>query len=156
MAKVTLATGIILAYGYFAEAFTGWYSGSEFEIYMLKNRLVGPYAPCYYLLLTCNVIIPQLLWSAKIRVNTVALWILSLVINVGMWLERFIIIVTSLHRDFVPSSWGMYYPTFWDVTTFLGTISFFLFLIFLFVRFLPAISIFEAKELLREVKGEHH
>ena len=118
------------------------------------NRLTGPYAPAYWLLLFCNIVVPQLLWFRRVRTNVPALFVISLVVNVGMWLERFIIIVTSLHRDFLPSSWGMYAPTFWDLSTFAGTIGLFLALLFLFLRFLPMISIFEMRTMLPEAKVE--
>ncbi len=145
MAKVMLSTGLIVAYGYGIEAFMSWYSGNQYERFMMYNRMAGPYWWAYWLLILTNIVIPQLLWFRRVRANVVALFMLSLVINLGMWLERFVIIVTSLHRDFLPSSWGMYYPTIWDFATFFGTIGFFLTLVFLFIRFLPVISIFEMR-----------
>jgi Ni/Fe-hydrogenase subunit HybB-like protein len=151
MAKILLTTGLIVAYGYGMEAFMAWYSQNRYEEYMILNRLFGPYAPYYWALLLCNVMVPQLLWLRRIRSNPAALFIIALVVNVGMWLERFIIIVTSLHRDFLPSSWGMFYPTFWDWATFFGSIGLFLSLLFLFLRFLPMISIFEMRELVSEM-----
>ena len=154
MAKILLTTGLIVAYGYLIEMFTAWYSGNEFEQFVVLNRFLGPYAPIYYLLLFCNVVAPQVLWSRRMRSNVPVLFVLSLIVNVGMWTERFIIVVTSLHRDFLPSSWGMYYPTFWDWSTYLGTIGLFVCLLFLFVRFLPVISIFEIRTLLPEAKPE--
>jgi molybdopterin-containing oxidoreductase family membrane subunit len=152
MAKVMLATGLIVAYGYLMEAFTAWYSGNEYEQYMILNRLRGPYAPFYWALMVCNVLAPQLIWLDKIQNNVVALFIVAMFVNVGMWLERFIIVVTSLHRDFLPSSWGMYWPTMWDWMTFVGTIGLFLTLMFLFLRVLPAISIFEMRTLVEKKK----
>jgi Ni/Fe-hydrogenase subunit HybB-like protein len=152
MAKVMLVTGLIVAYGYMTEAFIAWYSADRYEGFVPINRLTGPYAFAYWSLIFCNVIVPQLLWLKRIRSSTMALFALSLIINVGMWLERFIIIVTSLHRDFLPSAWGMYAPTFWDWSTFVGTIGLFLALLFLFVRFLPMISIFEMRTILPEAK----
>ncbi len=148
MAKVMLATGLIVAYGYAMEAFGSFYSGNQFEKFMTLNRWSGPYAFFYWLLIACNIVIPQSLWFKKVRSNVLALFVLSLVVNCGMWLERFIIVVTSLHRDYVPSAWGMYYPTRWDWATFVGTIGLFLTLFFLFIRFLPAISIFEMRTLV--------
>ncbi len=113
---------------------------------MLKNRTYyGPYAWSYWLLLLCNFIVPQLMWSKKMRHNLKVIFIVCMFINVGMWLERFVIIVTSLHRDFVPSSWEMYYPTVWDFMTLAGTIGLFLTGMFVFVRVLPLISIFEVR-----------
>jgi molybdopterin-containing oxidoreductase family membrane subunit len=155
MAKVMLVTGLIVAYGYTVEAFIAWYGGNAYEGFMIKNRMMGPYAPFYWALITCNVIIPQVLWFRKVRTNVAALFVLSLIVNVGMWLERFIIIVTSLSRDYVPSAWGMYRATFWDYSTFIGTIGLFLTLLFLFVRFLPMISIFEMRTLVPDAKVEH-
>jgi molybdopterin-containing oxidoreductase family membrane subunit len=155
MAKVMLATGLVVAYGYLMEGFTAWYSGSEIEIFvLLKNRMGGPYRFFYWMLITCNVIIPQILWMKKTRGSVLALFLVAMSINVGMWLERFIIIVGSLHRDFVPSSWGMFYPTIWDWGTYLGTIGLFMTLIFLFVRVLPIIAATEMKLLLPE-SGHH-
>jgi Ni/Fe-hydrogenase subunit HybB-like protein len=150
MANVMLATGLIVAYGYATEAFMAWFSGDEYERFLLMNRLGGPYRFIYWLLILCNIIIPQLLWSQRVRRNTISLWLVAFVVNIGMWLERFVIVIISLHRDFVPSSWGMYYPTVWDWATFLGTIGFFLMLMFLFIRFLPMISITEVRELVHE------
>jgi molybdopterin-containing oxidoreductase family membrane subunit len=157
MAKVMLATGLIVVYGYAMEAFFGWYSANEYESYMIFNRMTGPYAVFYWALILCNGIIPQFLWSKKIRSNLLVLWLISLVVGVGMWLERFVIIVVSLHRDFLPSSWGMYSPTMWDWTMFIGTIGLFFSLLFLFIRFLPIISIFEMRTILpqAEVEEEH-
>ena len=157
MAKVMLATGLIVAYGYMMEAFFGWYSANEYESYMIWNRMTGPYAYFYWALILCNVIVPQFLWSKKIRSNLLVLWLISIVVGIGMWLERFVIIVTSLHRDFLPSSWGMYSPTMWDWTMFIGTLGLFFSLLFLFIRFLPIISIFEMRTILpqAEVEEEH-
>jgi len=148
MSKIMLATGLIVAYGYMMETFMAWYSGSTYERYMVMNRFKGPYATIYWLLITCNVVLPQVLWIRRVRHSVSALWVISLVVGVGMWLERFIIIVVSLHRDFLPSSWAMYKPTFWDFSMFIGTIGLFLSLIFLFVRFLPMISISEIRGIL--------
>jgi Ni/Fe-hydrogenase subunit HybB-like protein len=151
-AKVMLATGWIVAYGYVIEAFTGWYGGNRYDQTLLWNRLHGPYATFYYMLLICNIFVPQLLWFRKMRTNPVWLFMISFVILVGMWLERFVIIVISLSRDFLTSSWGMYYPTKWDWMTFFGTIGMFLMAMFLFVRILPMISIFEMRTLLPEAE----
>jgi len=149
MAKVTLVTGLIVVYGYLCEAFFGWYSASEYERFMLKNRIYyGPYAWSYWVLMLCNFLVPQLLWSKRLRRNIAVLFTVAMFVNVGMWLERFVIIVTSLHRDFLPSSWEMYYPTKWDFITLFGTIGLFTTLMFLFVRLLPLIAIFEMHSLL--------
>src|SRR6202042_1738358 len=151
-AKVMLATGLIVAYGYGIEAFMGWYSGNRYDMFTLWNRLHGPYAGPYWALLICNIFIPQVLWIRKLRTSSVALFLISGVILVGMWLERFIIVVVSLHRDYLTSSWGMYYPTRWDWMTYIGTIGMFLAAMFLFLRILPAISIFEMRTLLPEAE----
>ncbi|HEX7138300.1 MAG TPA: NrfD/PsrC family molybdoenzyme membrane anchor subunit [Vicinamibacterales bacterium] len=152
MAKVMLVTGLIVAYGYGTEAFIAWYSADRFEMFVPINRATGPYWWTYWLLILCNVLVPQVLWLKRIRTNVAALFLLSLVINVGMWLERFVIIVVSLHRDFLPSSWGMYKPSFWDWSTFIGTIGLFVMLLFLFLRYLPMISIFEMRTILPGAK----
>jgi molybdopterin-containing oxidoreductase family membrane subunit len=152
MAKVMLATGLIVGYGYMMEAFMAWYSANSYEQYMIGNRMTGPYGFMYWMLILCNIAIPQLLWIRRIRSNVALLFIISIIVNIGMWLERFVIIVTSLHRDFLPSSWGMYQPTVWDWSMFLGTIGLFFSLLFLFVRFLPMISIFEIRTILPTAK----
>jgi molybdopterin-containing oxidoreductase family membrane subunit len=154
MAKVMLATGLIVAYGYTMEAFFAWYSGNPYETFMMTNRMFGPYAPFYWALILCNVIAPNFLWVKNLRTNVPFLFFISLVVSVGMWLERFVIIPTSLHRDFLPSSWGHYAGTFYDWTAFLGTIGLFLTLFFLFIRFMPVISIFEMRTILPEAEGE--
>ena len=150
MANVMLVTGLIVAYGYFIEAFMSWYSGDIFDQYMMTNRVLGPYGWIFWLLMLVNVLIPQALWSARVRRNLVALFLVALSINLGMWLERFVIVITSLHRDFVPSSWGMFFPTIWDWATLFGSIGLFLTLLFLFIRFLPMIAISETRELVAE------
>jgi molybdopterin-containing oxidoreductase family membrane subunit len=152
MAKIMLATGLIVAYGYMVETFMAWYSGSPYEWYMITNRMTGPYRTFYWMLITCNVVLPQLLWIRKVRTKVAALFIIALIVNVGMWLERFIIVVTSLHRDYLPSSWGHYTPTVWDWSTYVGSIGLFVALLFLFIRFLPMISIFEMRTLLPEAE----
>jgi molybdopterin-containing oxidoreductase family membrane subunit len=154
MAKVMLATGLIVFYGYIMEAFFGWYSGNHYERFMIWNRMHGPYASYYWTLIFCNGLVPQLLWMKKFRSNLLFLWIIAVVVSIGMWLERFVIIVTSLHRDFLPSSWGMYQPTQWDWSMFIGTIGFFFALLFLFIRFLPMISIFEMRTILPSAEVE--
>jgi Ni/Fe-hydrogenase subunit HybB-like protein len=155
MAKVILATGLIVAYGYLMEAFMAWYGNNPYEKFVqLKNRPTGPYAHTYWMMLTCNVFVPQLLWSRWVRGSVPLLFLISILVNVGMWLERYVIVVTSLHRDFLPSSWSMYHGTFWDYSTYYGTLGLFLALIFLFIRFLPVISITEMRELVHETQHE--
>jgi molybdopterin-containing oxidoreductase family membrane subunit len=151
--KLMLVNGLLVAYGYASEIYTGWYSASVYESFMTLNRFFGPYAPAYWLLIVCNVLSPQLLWFRWARRNIYVVFLLSLVINVGMWTERFVIIVTSLHRDFIPSSWGMFYPTFWDIATAVGSAGLFLCLFVLFVRLLPVISMSEVRELVHETHG---
>ena len=155
MAKVMLTTGLIVVYGYACEAFYGWYSANPYERYMLINRMTGPYAWSYAMLLLCNFLVPQLMWSRRMRYNLVAVFTVAMFVNVGMWLERFVIIVTSMHRDFLPSSWDMYYPTVWDFSTFVGTIGLFVTLFFLFVRVLPMIAIFEMRMLVPAAATKH-
>ncbi len=153
MAKVMLATGLIVVYGYGMELFYAWYSANQYEEFMMSNRaLNGPYAWTYWMLIFCNGLVPQTLWSKRLRTNTTWLFLVSLVVGVGMWLERFVIVVTSLNRDFLPSSWDMYYPTFWDFSTFFGTIGLFVTLFFVFVRVLPMISIFEMRTMVPQAR----
>jgi molybdopterin-containing oxidoreductase family membrane subunit len=148
MAKILLATGLIVGYGYVMEVFMAWYSANPYEEFMIANRMRGPYAPIYWSLMLCNIVAPQSLWFRRVRSSPPALFGIAIIVSIGMWLERFMIVVTSLHRDFLPSSWGMYSPTIWEWTTFIGTIGLFLALMFLFIRFLPMISIFEMRTLV--------
>ena len=152
MAKILLATGLIVGYGYCVEAFMAFYSGNTYERFMMFNRLEGPYKHMYWLLLFCNLVAPQVFWFRKVRQSVPWLFVVAMIVNVGMWLERYIIVVVSLHRDYLPSSWGMYHGTIWDWTTFIGTIGLFLALLFLFIRLLPMISIFEMRAILPEAK----
>jgi Ni/Fe-hydrogenase subunit HybB-like protein len=154
MAKILIATGLIVAYGYGTEIFMSWYSANNFEWYLTMNRAFGPYWPSYWALILCNIAIPQLLWLRRIRTNTVMLWVIAIVVNVGMWLERYVIVVVSLHRDFLPSSWGTYHGTRWDWATYVGSIGLFLSLLFLFIRFLPVISIAEMRMLVSEKEDQ--
>jgi molybdopterin-containing oxidoreductase family membrane subunit len=156
MGKVMLATGLLVAYGYVMEAFAGWYSSNPFDRAIQIQRMFGPYFFWYWMLIACNIVIPQALWSRRVRSSPLALFVIALVVNTGMWLERYIIVVTSLARDFVPSSWGLYSGTIWDWATFIGSIGLFAALLFLFLRLLPAISIFEMRTLLPEaqVRGD--
>ncbi len=148
MGKVLLATGLIVGYGYLMEIFMAWYSGNWFEEFMILNRITGPYRYHWWALLLCNILAPQLMWLKSWRTSPVRLWIVAMFVNVGMWLERFVLVVTSLHRDFLPSSWGMYHGTLWDWATLIGSIGLFLALLFLFLRFLPMISIFEMRTIV--------
>lgn len=156
MSKVILTTGLIVFYGYLTEAFTVWYSGSEYEIYMLVNRLVGPYAPFVYGLIACNLVSIQFLWFKRVRQNLTALFIISIIINTGMWLERFMIVIISLTADFLPGSWGLFVATPWDWSLLFGSMGLFLVLMFLFIRTLPMIAVFEMQELIHKLEGPHH
>ncbi|HUY80553.1 MAG TPA: NrfD/PsrC family molybdoenzyme membrane anchor subunit [Acidobacteriaceae bacterium] len=153
MGKVMLATGLIVAYGYVSEVFMSYlYSASHWEYFMMWNRMFGPMGWSYWVLITCNIALPQLLWLRKLRRNVAFMFIISLVVNTGMWFERFVIVVTSLTRDYLPSSWGTYRATKWDYATFAGTLGLFTFLFFLFIRFLPMIPMSEIRLMLPQAK----
>jgi Ni/Fe-hydrogenase subunit HybB-like protein len=153
MAKVMLGTGLIVGYGYGMEVFMSWYAASHWEFFMMWNRMFGPMGWAYWLLILTNLAIPlTTLWSRKLRVNALFLFLLSFVINTGMWFERFVIVVTSLYRDYLPSSWGTYRATKWDYMTFVGTWGLFTFLFLLFVRFLPMIPMSEIRMMLPQSK----
>jgi molybdopterin-containing oxidoreductase family membrane subunit len=155
MAKIMLATGLIVGYGYLMEAFIPWYGNNPYEQHtLLHDRPFGAYTHTYWMMLACNVLVPQAFWVPWVRNNPVLLWVLSIFVNIGMWLERYVIVVTSLHSDFLPSSWAMYHGTFWDYATYYGTLGLFLSLMFLFIRFLPVISIAEMRELVHEREQE--
>ena len=153
MGKVMLATGLIVFYSYVMEAFFSFYSGNTYEKYMWLNRVFGPYKHMYMALIVCNGLAPQLMWVKRFRTSAVMLFITAQFVNVGMWLERFVIIPTSTHRDFLPSSWGMYHGTKWDWSMYIGSIGLFLFLLCIFIRYLPMISIFEMRTLLPEAQA---
>src|SRR5271169_689968 len=153
MGKVMLATGLIVAYGYSTEVFMSfWYSASHWEYFMMWNRMFGPMGWSYWVLVTCNIALPQLLWIRKFRSNPGWIFLMSLIVNTGMWFERFVIVVTSLYRDYLPSSWGTYRATKWDYATFVGTLGLFTFLFFLFIRFLPMIPMSEIRMMLPQAK----
>jgi molybdopterin-containing oxidoreductase family membrane subunit len=154
MAKVTLATGLMVAYGYAMEWFTAWYSGNPTELFTFVNRAVGHYRLVFALQMFCNVVAPQLLWFPKVRRNVGTLFLIAILVNFGMWAERFVIIAVSLSRDFIPSSWANYTPTWVDWGTLFGSICTFGFLFMLFLRFIPAIPMSEVKELRRELEHE--
>jgi len=145
MCKVTLATGSIVGYAYGMEFFIAWYSGSLFERFAFINRAMGPYWWGYWLMVFCNVVVPQLFWFKRIRNHLVIVFILSILVNIGMWFERFVIVVISLHREFLPANWGYYKPTWVDICTFLGTFGLFFTFFLLFMRFLPMIAVSEVK-----------
>jgi Ni/Fe-hydrogenase subunit HybB-like protein len=146
---IIIVTGSIVGVAYLTELFISWYSGVEYESYAFINRFSGPYMIAYWTMMACNVISPQLFWFKKIRTNLTATFILSIVVNIGMWFERFVIIVTSLHRDYVPSSWTMFYPTWVDIGIFIGTIGIFFTLFLLFARFFPVLALNELKSILK-------
>jgi Ni/Fe-hydrogenase subunit HybB-like protein len=148
MNKVMLATGTIVGYAYATEFFTAWYSGNPYEMFTFRNRAFGPYAWAYWIMISCNVLSPQLFWFKKLRNSIPVMFVVTIFINIGMWFERFVIIVTSLHRDFLPSSWGYFHPTWVDICLFAGTIGMFLTLFLLFIRFLPMIAASEVKGVL--------
>src|SRR6185437_1138664 len=153
MAKVMFAVNWVLIYSYFAETFTNFYSGDRFDRYMSLDRLTGLYAPIYWIQIFCNVVATQVLWFRWARRNRTVLFVLSLIIQLGMWIERYIITVQPLHRDFLPSAWGVFSPTRWDWITLFGSCAFFALLLLLFVRLLPAISIHDLREQLHEQCG---
>jgi molybdopterin-containing oxidoreductase family membrane subunit len=155
MCKVTLATGSIVGYAYLMELFIAWYSGSPYERFAFINRLSGPYAWGYWTMMGCNVILPQLFWIPKLRRNLVLVFIVSILVNIGMWFERFVIIVISLHRDFLPSNWGYYAPSWVDICTFLGTFGLFFTMFLLFMRFLPMIAVSEVKGVTPQADPHH-
>lgn len=156
MSKVMLASGLIVTYGYFGEIFYAWYSASIYEYFLIVNRTVGPYAWSYWALILFNVLIPQLLWFKRFRTNLAVLLFVSVAINIGMWFERWVIIVLSLHRDFLPSSWDVYNPSFYDWATFIGSFGLFFVLFFLFIRVLPMITIFEVRDLVHKTAHKAH
>jgi len=154
MAKVTMLTGMLVSYGYFSEFFSAWYSGNFYERFHFINRATGPYAWCFYLMVLCNVITPHALWWKKMRQSVVALFVISILVNIGMWFERFVIIVVSLHRAFLPSGWGMFYPTAIDIGVLVGAFGLFFTCFLLFIRFLPMIAIWEIKGVAEQAVHE--
>ncbi|MCC6746186.1 MAG: polysulfide reductase NrfD [Deltaproteobacteria bacterium] len=156
MAKVTLLTGCIVGYAYSIEFFTAWYSGNPYESFTFINRATGPYAWAYWIMVSCNVISPQIFWFKKARRSIPILFVVSIFVNIGMWFERFVIIVTSLHRDFMPSSWFYFSPTIWDIATLLGSFGLFFTMFALFVRFLPMVAMAEVKGVLPQANPHFH
>ncbi|MEP0987243.1 NrfD/PsrC family molybdoenzyme membrane anchor subunit [Ekhidna sp.] len=146
---VIIVTGSIVGIAYITEFFIAWYSGVEAEQYAFINRATGPYWWAYWSMMTCNVISPQLFWFKKIRTNLAATFIISIIVNIGMWFERFVIIVTSLHRDFLPSSWAMFYPTMYDIGVYVFTFGLFFTAFFLFAKFFPVINMAEVKSIIK-------
>jgi hypothetical protein len=155
MCKVTLATGSIVGYAYLMEFFIAWYSGNPNERFHFLNRALGPYQWAWMMMVSCNVLVPQLFWLKWFRRNLVVVFIISLLVNVGMWFERFVIIVISLHRDYLPANWGYYKPTIVDILTFAGTFGLFLTLFLLFLRFVPLVAIAEVKSVIPQGDPDH-
>jgi molybdopterin-containing oxidoreductase family membrane subunit len=152
-----LATGMMVSYGYIMEHFIAWYSGNPYEAgQFFKVRWFGPMAPVFWTMFFCNVVSPHFFWFKRFRTDMRVIWILSILINVGMWCERFNIVITSLHRDFLPSSWENYSPTWVDITLFMGTIGLFSTLFLLFLKFVPAVAVTEVKELRHEMEHDAH
>ncbi len=156
MNKILLATGMMVGYAYACEFFIAWYSGNPIERFALTNRAFGPYAWAYWIMVACNVAVPQIFWFKRARRNLALMFLVSLLVNIGMWFERFVIVVTSLHRDFLPSSWRYYVPTFYDWGITLGSFGWFFIWFLLFVRFLPVIAMSEVKAVIAEENGEGH
>jgi molybdopterin-containing oxidoreductase family membrane subunit len=156
MNQIIIVTGGIVGYAYGMEFFTAWYSGNQFELFAFINRAMGPYAWAYWTMISCNVIFPQLFWFKKIRTSIPFMFFIGVFVNVGMWFERFVIIVTSLSRDFLPSSWHMYVPTMWDTGIFIGSFGLFFTLILLFIRTLPVVSISEVKASIDGAQPSHN
>jgi len=155
MAKVMLATSMMVGLAYSTELFMAWYSGNSYEGFTFLNRAFGPYAWAYWTMVTCNVVVPQLFWIKRLRTSTLVLWIASVLINVGMWFERFVIVVSSLSRDYLPSSWGYYQPSIIDILTFVGSFGLFFTLFLLFLRFGPMIAMAEVKAILPQARPSH-
>ncbi len=156
MNKVILATGMMVGYAYAMEFFIAWYSGVQFEQFVFINRAFGPYAWAYWIMVSCNVIFPQLFWFRKLRRSIPVMMVVVIFVNVGMWFERFVITVTSLHRDFLPSSWGYYLPTMYDFGLLLGSFGLFFTLVLLFVKAMPVIAISEIKAVADGAQPTHH
>jgi molybdopterin-containing oxidoreductase family membrane subunit len=156
MTKVILATGLMVTYGYVMEHFMAWYSGDQFERFTFWDRRNGHYNYVYFIQMFCNVLVPQLFWWKRFRTSIAVMWIASLFIQVGMWTERFNIVVQSLHKDFLPSSWALYSPTWVDLSLLFGTMGFFLTGFLLFLRFVPAVALSEVKELSHELEHGGH
>ncbi|MBD3224778.1 MAG: hydrogenase [Caldithrix sp.] len=156
MNKIILLTGMIVGFSYGMEFFIAWYSGNPYEQFAFVNRAFGPYAWAYWIMVSCNVLIPQLFWSRKIRRSIPAMFIISIFVNIGMWFERFVIVVTSLSRDFLPSAWDYFTPTIYDIGMFIGSFGLFFTLFLLFVRFLPMISMSEVKGVLPQADPHYY
>jgi molybdopterin-containing oxidoreductase family membrane subunit len=153
---IILVTGTIVGFAYITEFFMAWYSGVEYEQYAFINRAFGPYAWAYWIMMTCNLITPQLFWSKTLRRSIPVMFILSIFVNIGMWFERFVITITSLHRDFLPSSWGYFSPTWVDIGTLVGSFGLFFTLFLLFLRFVPMVAIAEVKGIMPQADPHYY
>ena len=156
MAKILLVTGMMVGFAYSMEFFIAWYGGNEYELYAFKNRATGPYWWAYWTMISCNVVSPQLFWVRSLRQNPLVIWVVALAVTCGMWFERFVIIVTSLHRAFLPSEWGMFFPTWVDILTFCGSCGLFLTMFMLFLRFLPIFPMAEVKAVMPQADPHAH
>ncbi|MFH2055802.1 MAG: NrfD/PsrC family molybdoenzyme membrane anchor subunit [bacterium] len=155
MNKIIMVTGMMVGYAYATEMFISWYSGNLYEQFAFTNRATGPFGWAYWIMVSCNVLVPQLFWFKKLRTSIPVMFVVSILINVGMWFERFVIVMT-LHRDYLPSSWDYYVPTFWDISIFVGSFGLFFTLFLLFMRFLPIIAISEVKGVLPQADPHYH
>jgi molybdopterin-containing oxidoreductase family membrane subunit len=153
---VIIVTGSIVGVAYLTELFISWYSGVEYESYAFINRFSGPLSWSYWAMMTCNVISPQLFWFKKLRTNLAFTFVMSIIVNIGMWFERFVIIVTSVHRDYLPSSWSMFYPTMYDVGEYVFTFGLFFTAFFLFAKFFPVINMAEVKSIIKSSSEKKH
>ena len=156
MNKIMLVTGMMVGYAYSTEFFVAWYGGNEYEKFTFLNRAFGPYAWAYWIMITCNVVVPQMFWFKKLRTSIPVMFMASILINIGMWFERFVIVVTSLSRDFLPSSWDYYSPTKYDVGIFVGSFGLFFTMFLLFLRFVPMVAMSEVKNVLPQADPHHH
>ena len=156
MNKVILLTGSMVGYAYATEFFMAWYSGNPFELFVFINRAFGPYAWAYWIMISCNVLFPQLFWFRKIRRSVPVMLVIAILVNVGMWFERYVIIITSLHRDYLPSSWGIFIPTIFDIGILVGSFGLFFTLIILFTKSLPVVSLSEVKAMSEGAQPSHH
>ncbi len=156
MTKIILATSLIVGYAYGIELFVAWYGGDPYEMAIFKLRATGPYAWAYWTMVFCNVVVPQVFWLPWARRSIPLILVASVLINVGMWFERFVIVVTSLANDYLPSSWGYYSPTIVDILTFIGSFGLFFTFFLLFLRFLPIIAMAEVKAILPQANPHHH
>jgi molybdopterin-containing oxidoreductase family membrane subunit len=155
MNKIMMVTGLMVGYAYGSEMFIAWYSGNEYEGFTFVNRAFGPYAIAYWIMISCNVIFPQLFWFERFRKSIPVMFVVSIIVNIGMWFERFVIVMT-LHRDFIPANWALYIPTIYDFMMLIGTFGIFFTLFLLFCRILPIIAIAEVKTVAPQKDGGHH